>query len=69
MLHRRIPYHDRSHELVMKVECEERHRERAEVCLENGRDAANVIEAVRIPKVEGGVIATFEKLSYGFGLA
>lgn len=53
----------------MEVKGEERHRERAEICLENGRDAADVVEAVRVAEVEGSVVAAIEQLRYSFGLA
>lgn len=60
VLGRRIPKLDSRHELVMQVVCEQGIRKRAKVGFEDRRDATDVIEAIRVPQIEGRVVAPLE---------
>ena len=50
------------HKLVVQGVRHERVRQRSEIRLEDGGDAADVVELVLVPKVEGGVVAPLEQL-------
>lgn len=59
----------RMHKLIMQRVRQQRIRQRTEVRLEHGRDAADIIELVRVVEVEGSVVAALEELGDDLGLA
>lgn len=59
----------RMHKLIMQRIRQQRVWQRTEVRLEHGRDAADIIELVRVVEVEGGVVAALEELGDDLGLA
>lgn len=68
LLQCRIPDCDCSHKLVVEVKSKKGVRETAEVSLENGCNAANIIETVRVAEIERVIISSFEHLSNRFSL-
>jgi hypothetical protein len=59
----------RGHEALVELGREQRVGQRAEVVLEDGRDRADVVEAVAVAQVERVVVAALEQLRDDLALA
>lgn len=61
-LHLRITNDRSGHEPGVHFVCQQRIRKLSEVRLEDGRDAADIIESLRVQEVEGSIIGALEQL-------